>query len=103
MDATRQGNNVVILCTDNDSGMRLRRLVQPDEVSAIESKHSPALADGERQYGSIGGLLTRLAGGLTGQHIVAEMTKFVNNRLGKILIGIKPSHGDQASSFSLMA
>jgi hypothetical protein len=66
MYAGCKSRNVIVLGTDGDSSMGLYRPVQLEEVSPIESKHGPALADRKCQYISIGCFLTRLTGILTG-------------------------------------
>jgi hypothetical protein len=49
MDTLCQGDKVEIKCTDNYAGMRGCRVMQPNEMAAIEGDHNPLLRHGKRQ------------------------------------------------------
>src|SRR5262249_17698171 len=72
MDSDGQGNNILIIATDDDPGMRSNLAVKPNIVTAVEGQYGPPCRSGKVQNFSVTHPL--LPCFLNSEHIVAKQS-----------------------------
>ena len=86
-------DKISVVRANDNTGMARLIAMEANKVLPIKRQDRSPLADRERQDFRILNRLLRLSGFKDRQHIVSQKPQFIDDGLGKILIGIQQSHG----------
>src|SRR5574341_424918 len=92
MDTLCQGGKVGIKCTNYNTSMRGRGMMQPNEMASIERDHDPVLCHGKCQDIRIRYRLPGHTALDSRQDIVIQEPQGLNCSEGKVLVRIAPCH-----------